>query len=206
MDPVPNTELAAYTTIEPTKLHQDVHQPSPYYLPYSGDPEAMLTQTRINMALDAGCDPNGPLLRHIASTSPQQQTLPRKTRASALANSPCSVPVKESFHKGRMPKTPSKHADGSYIPLDPALGASGSPSSISPSKRSGRGAGRTSRAWNPAEKTAQQALQDFRKPASSLGGVMGYSGDVKVQRQVGKARGGEFREDSLLVGMRFVVV
>jgi len=199
--------LAGPLTIDPTKIVR--HMSLPSLLPEGAEPGAMLTQNRIDMALEAGAAFSGPLLRRIVSSSPRR-TPQRKTRASALANSPCSLPVKEPLQKGRTVRTPIQngggptwhHPDGSIIPVDPAL--TGSP--LNTSRRTGRGANRTAQAWNPTEKTAQDALREFKNPESCEGGVVSYAEDAKAQRQVGKARNGEFHEESLVVGMRFVVV
>ncbi|KAK5719110.1 hypothetical protein LTR15_007633 [Elasticomyces elasticus] len=143
-----------------------------------------------------------------------QHTAPKKsTRASALANSPCAVPVKASMRKGRTPtRSPKKAGEsiyqpriGSPFPLDPLLSASPSPA------KSGRGANRTSKAWNPYEQTLQQALAEAAEK-DGIGGlgkesVVRYAEMVEGrQRQIGKARSGEFKEESVVVAMRWVVV
>lgn len=174
--------------------------PPSFLLPEGADPEAMLTQNRIDMALEAGLDSCGPLLRRIVSTSPLR-TPQKKTRASALANSPCSQKVKEQRHMLKKTPTPQRslvYQNGEPILIDPRLTGSSA-------KRSGRGANRTRDAWDPAEHTAQETLKAFHAPELCEGSVIGY-GEGDMQRQVGKARGGEFREESLVVGMRFVVV
>ncbi|KAK5131810.1 hypothetical protein LTR08_000565 [Meristemomyces frigidus] len=195
--------LAGFETIDPTKTWRAT--PPPKLLPDGADPEDMLTQSRIDMALDAGADFNGPLLRRISSHSPKR-TPQKKTRASALAYSPCSVPVKEQPN-GNVKKTPTPQRrniffhNGSPIPIDPAL--TGTPPSTA--KRSGRGANRTRRAWDPSERTAHETLKRFTVPEQCEGSVVTYMEDGK-QRQIGKARSGAFKEESVVVGMRFVVV
>lgn len=198
--------LASPDTIDPKKLSHRT-SPSPA-LPVGADPEAMLAQNRIDVALDAGAHSTGPLLCRIASSSPQR-TPNKKTRASALASSPCSVPVKDQAKAKTNDKTPTpQHRspyfhNGSPIPIDPAL--TGSPSA-SAAKRSGRGANRTRHAWNPSEKTAQDVLKAFQVPELCQGSVVTYGEQEGMQRQIGKARNGEFKEETLVVGMRFVVV
>ncbi|KAK4543910.1 hypothetical protein LTR36_004684 [Oleoguttula mirabilis] len=202
--------LAGPDTIDPTKLWRTTPPPPP--LPDSADPEAMLTQDRIDMALEAGAGFGGPLLRRIASSSPQR-TPTKKTRASALANSPCAVPVKEQPGGKADNKTPTpQHRstttyfhNGSPIPIDPALTATPS-AAASATRRSGRGANRTRAAWDPREKTAQDAMKAFKVPELCKGSVVTYGEEGGMQRQIGKARNGDFREETLVVGMRFVVV
>ncbi|KAK5731669.1 hypothetical protein LTR17_011140 [Elasticomyces elasticus] len=143
-----------------------------------------------------------------------QRTTPKKvTRASALANSPCAVPVKASLRKGRTPtRSPKKAGEsiyqprvGSPFPIDPLLSASPSPA------KSGRGANRTSSTWNPREQTLQQALAEAAEK-DGVGGlgkesVVRYAEMVEGrQRQIGKARSGEFKEENVVVAMRWVVV
>ncbi|KAK4892069.1 hypothetical protein LTR27_009419 [Elasticomyces elasticus] len=142
-----------------------------------------------------------------------QHTTPKVTRASALANSPCAVPVKASLRKGRTPtRSPKKAGEsiyrpriGSPFPIDPLLSASPSP------VKSGRGANRTKDAWNPHEQTLQQALAEAAEK-DGVGGlgkesVVRYAEMVEGrQRQIGKARSGEFKEESVVVAMRWVVV
>ncbi|EMC98967.1 hypothetical protein BAUCODRAFT_386324 [Baudoinia panamericana UAMH 10762] len=187
-------------TIDPRKLLFIGASAPAVQPPVAADPDALLTQNRIDMALHAGAAFAGPLLRHIASAPPQR--LPQKaTRASSLANSPCATPVKES-PRSKAAQTPNLQRSmyvprvGSPIPIDPVLNAP---------HRSGRGANRTRHAWNPTEKTPQQAMDEFSVPDLSRGCAITYAGDG-VQRQVGKARNGEFREEAVVVGMRFIVV
>ncbi|KAK3653416.1 hypothetical protein LTR56_004620 [Elasticomyces elasticus] len=149
----------------------------------------------------------------IFQGAPQHTTPKKVTRASALANSPCAVPVKASLRKGRTPtRSPKKAGEniyqpriGSPFPIDPLLSASPSP------VKGGRGANRTSSTWNPREQTLQQALAE----AAEKDGVGGFGKESVVryaemvegrQRQIGKARSGEFKEESVVVAMRWVVV
>jgi hypothetical protein len=81
-----------------------------------------------------------------------------------------------------------------------------------------RGAGRTNKKWLPSERTAAEALAEFEVPASSVGSCVTFAPDLgvaggggaavggKVQRQCGKSRKGEFREEEVVVGFRFCVV
>ncbi|KAK4951032.1 hypothetical protein LTR10_011025 [Elasticomyces elasticus] len=153
-------------------------------------------------------DPNA-----IFQGAPQHTTPKKVTRASALANSPCAVPVKASMRKGRTPtRSPKKAGEsiyqpriGSPFPIDPLLSASPSPA------KSGRGANRTRKAWNPYEQTLQQALAEAvdKDGVAGLGkeSVVRYAEMVEGrQRQTGKARSGEFKEESVVVAMRWVVV
>ena len=199
------------------------------------DPEAMLTQQRIDMALGAGLPSNGHLLRRVASTSPRR-TPPRKTRAASLANSPTVQPVKDQPHmtkqkqkamtvpsppKARRVKTPTKprrRADStlssspltSYDELDSAFVTpkhqrTTNPDVIRSGGRSGCGSNRSARRWEPKELTPEEALEAFEIPELCKGSVISYAGG-NAQRQIQKARHGEFQEEVLAVGMRFVVL
>ncbi|KAK3117062.1 hypothetical protein LTR53_001941 [Teratosphaeriaceae sp. CCFEE 6253] len=183
---------------------------------------AVVTDDRMDLVRDfnaAHGQDGSPVQALVPHTTPQ-----KKTRASALANSPCSVPVKsppKSARKTPM-STPLHSASiyyprvGSPIPIDPILhpqGASASPSPI----KSGLGASRSRSRWNPTEMTATEALKAFAIPDSLRGSVVGYAPlvledngakgqETLLQRQIGKARGGKFEEEEVVVGMRFVVV
>ena len=166
------------------------------------DPLALLTQTRIDMALGEGASSNGDLLRRIASTSPQRTAL-KTTRASALANSPTSTPVKQK----QPPKTPRRNKtpiDSS--PLSSFTSINATPALNATPSRSGRGADRTARKWAPGEQTVAQALQGFEVPEACKGSCVSYAEGEKEARQIGKARNGDFSEEQVVVGMRFVVV
>lgn len=67
------------------------------------------------------------------------------------------------------------------------------------------GANRTRLRWNPNERTAEEALKDFEIPDLCKGSVVTYA-EGMAQRQVEKARGGEFHEEDIVVGMRFIVI
>ncbi|KAI7098117.1 hypothetical protein KC365_g3962 [Hortaea werneckii] len=70
----------------------------------------------------------------------------------------------------------------------------------------GRGANRTRNAWNPFEKSPQKTLEEYQVPELSRGSCVSYAEDPKAQRQVGKARNGEFKEEAVVWGVRFLVV
>ena len=191
-------------TVDPTHLFRSLEG-----LPESADADAELTGDRIALALKEGAPSDGHLIRRIASMSPQRKPQ-KKTQASSLANSPASVPIKEPKKKGR-PQTP-KHDRSTEI-----IGRSSRASSYTaPNKtrgpqeqtsptRSGAGANRSAKKFHPNEKTPAEVLKDFVVPESCKGSCVTYAEDENAQRQIGKARRGEFREEMLLVGMRFVV-
>ncbi|RMZ01049.1 hypothetical protein D0862_06503 [Hortaea werneckii] len=70
----------------------------------------------------------------------------------------------------------------------------------------GLGANRTRNAWNPHEKSPQKTLEEYKVPELSRGSCVSYSEDATVQRQVGKARNGEFKEEAVVWGVRFLVI
>ncbi|KAK1817512.1 hypothetical protein LTR12_008037 [Friedmanniomyces endolithicus] len=175
------------------------------------DEKPELTQDRMDLALESGSGFQTP------SKTTQHLTPQKKTRASALANSPCAVRVKSPTKQGRTPTlTPQRNTPNNQntyyptlsapFPIDPLLAAGESPASPSPAKSSSRGANRTRRAWNPTEITLVEALVEAeKKDGLGRGSVVQYAG-FQQQRQIGKARSGVFREESVVVGMRFVVV
>ncbi|RMY25886.1 hypothetical protein D0867_00422 [Hortaea werneckii] len=70
----------------------------------------------------------------------------------------------------------------------------------------GLGSNRTRNAWNPNEKSPQKTLEEYQIPELSRGSCVSYAEDPKVQRQVGKARNGEFKEEGVVWGVRFLVI
>lgn len=185
-----DVSTASQSTIDPLLLRMDTPQ-----LPEGAEPEALLAQERIDMALDCGAASDGHLLRRIASSSPQLTPV-RRTKASALTSSPTRVPVKLPKLRGPKPTTPQKRTE---------VTAEGSPvpevrKDVTP------GANRTSKTWEPAERTVEDSLKAFVIPDVCVGSTVSYAADEKVYRQLGKARGGQFKEETLVVGMRFLVV
>lgn len=185
------------------------------------DPQMLLKREHTD--LDSSCNgfPSDDTVQNIADTTSPTRSPQKKTRASALASSPCSVPVKPQYSQRRPLRTPGNgptkapyHFDSTPIPIDPAL-TRFNPASTYPTTprqdaeksapRPKLGSNRTHAAWNPHEKTAQQVLKEFRVPKPSQGSCVSFAGDG-VQRQVGKARGGVFEEERVVVGMRFYVV
>lgn len=156
-------------------------------------------------------------LSQIVQTA--RQTPEKRSRASALAGSPCSVPVKGQARS--KPTTPSPHEGyhgahrspyGPPIPINSLLASSlakkatahDSDASISsPSKSGGK---RNRNVWNPDEQTSEQAISNFKIPDLCKGSSVGYVEGTRYQRQIGKARGGTFKEEQVVVGMRWLVV
>jgi hypothetical protein len=203
------------------------------------------TQSRVELAQELGVDPNGYLMDQITSSDPatndQQQvsvalsTPQKRTKASALANSPARVPVKVPKSNGRRQQqhdVPSTGGEWDDTPIPFSLDqptmnihaainatrvARESSMLLSDGKPS-RGAGRSNKKWLPSERTAAEALAEFEVPASSVGSCVTFAPDLgvaggggaavggKVQRQCGKSRKGEFREQEVVVGFRFCVV
>ena len=169
-----------------------MHPKTPMVVPSGADPEAVLTQKRIDMALDTGAPSNSALLRHISGTAPQR-TPKRDTKASALANSPSSQTVKPQRHM--IKQTPIHNPEQSGV----------AQSFTDTSVTSVQTQSRPSRRYNENEITPAEALNAFKTPDLCEGSVLTYAGQG-IQRQIGKARNGEFVEETLVVGMRFVVV
>ncbi|RMZ12775.1 hypothetical protein D0864_00623 [Hortaea werneckii] len=157
----------------------------------------------------------------------------RTTRASAIAGASCRVPVKPqrkakkkaSAQPAHLQNEPLIYGNGDdAFPVDPSIAATtaafgainmndqqnGMRSPNETGSRSGNpfglGANRTRNAWNPHEKSPQKTLEDYKVPELSRGSCVSYSEDAKVQRQVGKARNGEFKEEAVVWGVRFLVI
>lgn len=133
-----------------------------------------------------------------ARSSPQE-TPRKRTRAGALANSPAHVAVKQPRLRGRHGHTPQQSMAGA----DDTSTVQQAPATQS---LSGRGANRTAKKWDSKEQSVAEALESFEVPETCEGSCVSYDANPDVSRQIGKARGGEFYEEVLLVGMRFVVV
>jgi hypothetical protein len=193
------------------------------------DSEAVLTQTRIDMALLAGLPSDGALLRRIASTSPM--STPRKiTKASSLANSPTSTPVKPQTKAGRPPSTPTPQRTGHLLSTQdsPLSSAGPDPRTTSSAKlaktatQSGRAKART--AGTPSrrakatpkssggakrfreQREVDEAFEAFGFPEHWVESCVTYTSNEKVMRQIKKQRPGVFEEETLVTGMRFIVV
>ncbi|KAK3708808.1 hypothetical protein LTR37_011329 [Vermiconidia calcicola] len=165
------------------------------------DVDTQLTEQRLDLAISEGASPDGHLVRRIASMSPQR-TPTKKTKASALANSPTTVLVKSQRRSGRPPKTPQAQRTSTI-----SVGDNGSPSKPqTPNTQRSCGLNRTAHKWEPKELTSAQALQQFEAPEVCKGSCVTFAEEKDAQRQVAKARNGEFREEEVVVGMRFVVV
>lgn len=124
---------------------------------------------------------------------------PKRTKASALTNSPIKLPVKrrslrvESAGRKAKAKATLDSAEG------PETGDAGTgtapqhaPHASSSDKKCGAG------------ETLEQALENFQIPELCVGSTLTYPGG-KTQRQVNKARGGVFHEEQLVLAMRFIV-
>ncbi|KAM0720089.1 hypothetical protein Q7P37_004225 [Cladosporium fusiforme] len=95
-------------------------------------------------------------------------------------------------------------ATGNTEPVKTPLDALAPLSSKStPPKRPG--ANRVRDRWDPSEKTVSEALESFEIPASCVGSAVTYA-EGKTQRQIAKARGGQFHEVEFVLGIRFVVL
>lgn len=137
----------------------------------------------------------------FASNLPPSTTY-KKTPASALSSSPTFVPVK--YHHAHHNYQPTAQ------PIDPLL-IDEQPAFSSPFMRTSSpvapvtpqqpvtGSARAN------EQTPGQALENFENPDFGAGSTVIYADGLK-QRQVNKARGGEFEEQHFVVGMRFIVL
>lgn len=149
-----------------------------------------------------------PLYQQTAmQPSPTQRSIPpstppKATPASALSNSPIRLPVKKwpSQLRREALAAPADDKDDEQRPAFPPSGAATTPQA----QRVGYGSKRSSSAWLPNEQKHDQALKGFQIPDLCVGSAVSYA-DGLQQRQVSKARGGEFVEQQFVVGIRFVV-
>jgi hypothetical protein len=217
-------------TIDPYNLAYDLPPPQPQFLDYSSgfsqtpySPQetspfqqtmmppspaqwfASAEQTTMQPSPTQMLPPPQPT---IMQPSPFQRpippvTPPKQTSACALANSPIHLPVKK-WSAQRKREALVALSDEKADQQPPSFPLSGAP--ITPeAQRVGYGSKRNSQAWLPKEKTSAQALREFEIPDLCVGSAVSYA-DGLQQRQVAKARGGEFEEQQFVVGMRFVVL
>ena len=199
-------------------------------------PTHLLAQT-LSEATIINDQPEQPTMfgRRIDEPVQSFSTPQKRTKASALANSPARVPVKIPKTYGKAKDKQSKDLkvgewddapipfslDGPTPSFQTVLKADGALAKAGATLSDGtpsRGANRSSKAWIPGEQTAAEALAEFKVPALSAGSCVTYAPDLgvaggggaavggKVRRQVMKSRKGEFREEQIVVGMRFCVV
>ena len=103
----------------------------------------------------------------------------------------------------RKPSRNQVDTDGSPIPkLKSAVDTERDGSSSRQSKEMKT----TSQTKKSAEQTVLEVVEAFQIPDCCKGSCVTYDEDASAARLTGKARGGEFREESVLVGMRFVVI
>ena len=137
------------------------------------------------------------------SQSQTQESIPpttplKKSKASALSNSPMHVPVKK--WPAQM-KRDAAAANSEKLAPRPLSGAPTTPQA----QRIGMGSKRSSGAWLPREQKYEEVLRDFKIPDLCVGSAVSYA-DGTQQRQVPKARSGDFEEREFVVGMRFAVL
>lgn len=144
-------------------------------------------------------------LQSTASISPQKTTK-RITKASALAGSPTNTPVKPLPRMAALSGKSSRNqvdSDGSPVPK---LNSAVSTELDGLSNRQSKETKTASQTRKSAEQTMSEVAEAFEIPDCCKGSCVTYDEDASAARLTGKARGGEFREESVLVGMRFVVV
>ncbi|KAK5170926.1 uncharacterized protein LTR77_004070 [Saxophila tyrrhenica] len=225
-------------TIRPVELFREWPQqfqapPAPMYTQHAealaANPDAVLAQTRIDMALDAGAASDGALMRRIAASSPSK-TPQRNVTASALSHSPTGTPVKpqsrskpsktpstnrtpkkatSAFKASLAPKTPTPKRSRGLLDRPDSPFSTNRKAARTTTPGSGRsvcGANRTASKWKPSEEEWTDTVQKFKAPEMHEASCVTYAEDKEAQRQIGKARAGTFKEESVLVGMRFILV
>lgn len=199
-------------------------------------PTHLLARTLSQAAVDAGLVAQPTMFGRRVDEPVQSLSTPQKrTKASALANSPARVPVKVPKTYSKVQVKPAKNLterqwDDTPIPFSLDGPMPNYQAAVKADKQSqkarlllsdgtpSRGANRSAKAWIPGEKTAAEALAEFEVPPLSVGSCVTYAPDLgvaggggaavggKVKRQVMKSRRGEFREQDVVVGMRYCVV
>ncbi|KAK6439894.1 hypothetical protein LTR95_003892 [Oleoguttula sp. CCFEE 5521] len=188
----------------------------------------------IDLAMDYGCQPDGPLLSRLDPTLAER--VPRRPPGSAIYGVNVQTPAKRKC--GRPRKRPmDEPADDDEV--DPAWSAH-----ATPNKRRKTGSTMKTRTSHKpvvlldriaeqetptrieaapqattkavqstttkprksvADESIAQALEDFEIPSMCVGSAVSYAMG-NVQRQIKKERLGTFKEESLVVGMRFIVI
>ncbi|OQO01912.1 hypothetical protein B0A48_12385 [Cryoendolithus antarcticus] len=188
----------------------------------------------IDLAMDYGCQPDGPLLSRLDPTLAER--VPRRPPGSAIYGIHEQTPAKR---KGGRPRKRPIEEPANEDEIDPAWSAQATPNkrrktgstakiksshkpvaqmdSISeedtPTRHNVTPLSTTKAAQsdtpNPrksvAEESIAQALDHFEIPSMCVGSAVSYAMG-SVQRQIKKERSGTFREESLVVGMRFIVM
>lgn len=187
------------------------------------DPVAALAQARMDTVLDFGAPPGGRLAKRIESLSPHRTPVPR------LGASPWAGPAEDNLVQEGSPQgNASRNTSASPTKLrrgrSNGLTAGSSDMSenmlnktdelaVQPIKplsksRSTAGGGLKVSAATPAKitgPTQEEALEAFEILEICQGGSITYA-DAGVQRSVVRVRPGEFNEQALVVGMRFIVL
>lgn len=177
--------------------------------PYGLQMESYDTGSQFQAMATRDADPDVGRIGNFPPSSyltPQKKTF-TKTPASAQSNSPVSVPV-QHHHAQHNRQTPTQVIDPSLLTKQPVLVLDSptprTPSPVAPPAPA-PGSTRTAKKWLPEEETSEQALENFKVPDLCDGSTVTYAQGLK-QRQVSKARGGEFEEQFFVVGMRFIVL
>lgn len=197
MDDNDEPDLNKFVTT-PDALDRTLPQVNPFWLEEESFGPKPQFRTMKSTNNDSGHD------RILAAGDPMQLMLTppketsKSTGASALSSSPISIPMKynTSRRKRQVDTSTNDH------PVRSSKRAVPSPRTP---QRSVDTPNRTSKRWHPDEQTPEQALGTFDVPDLCKGSAVTYADGLK-QRQVSKARGGEFEEQEFVVGMRFIVL
>lgn len=170
---------------------------------------SVLAQARTDLVIDYGVPSNGYLVERIASLSPHKN--PIKKQATPSADKP---PGKSTASRPVRRRGTRRH---SHVPVlaDQKTGSSEGPQAGSedvkgeafeaPVTAPEQGGDQQEESWIPHAKTGEEANKAFKPPATCEGSILSFASS-DATRQIGKTRAGEFQEDELVVGMRFIVV
>ncbi|GAB7364735.1 hypothetical protein MBLNU230_g5534t1 [Neophaeotheca triangularis] len=141
--------------------------------------------------------------------SPMKVAVKRKGTAMPAAPEPSDTPNKRRRTRNVLEDTPVSAANasaGRSITRSGAMAPPATPSRPPPEtpSKSRLGSTRSRNRWNPNELTHTEADEAFVVPEECDGSVLGYA--KEGMRQINKARNGEFREEKVVVGMRFILV
>lgn len=136
------------------------------------------------------------------------QPAPTKSNP-ALTKTDSSVPTATKQRKSLRIKAKVASETGVALPSDGEETLLDAPTVLPPARKTpssdAPGSKRASNRWDPTEKTVEEALESFQIPDSCAGSTVTYA-EGKAQRQIAKARSGEFHEEEFVVGIRFVVL
>lgn len=153
---------------------------------------------------DGPLDPALRLSPDVDGTSPEPPARPTRRRSSTLNKSPTSKPAKRPRRPSQRKKTVKDEEEADVSVNEQPLLSLSTAIAFKP-QRSELATSKNKDSLEPGDTPSGRALQSFQAPDFWAGGTVAYADGLK-QRQIGKARGGEFEEQYFVVGMRWIVL